>query len=385
MPSLRYLGLNSLLNLLNRWALGLYGLRFPLVMTASHMIFGSCALSPMMMLQEHYSSKHRLVIQNEWKGLAVIACMNGFQIACNNASLTVMELSMNQVSILFTHNHSPHMSHPTCHTPYVTRPVSPYISPLNLFFWCFSLVLSLVLSLFLSPTPFWPYDENQVIRATVPVLVACLAICIEAKVPSKGEICCLFVISVGVMMAVWEESRNAYLGILLTMTSTVMQSIQMSVSGRLMSGRTGTLYSFQMTFYTGPVAFITLLPFAIIGEFNIFFQSVGDRPLATIGFLLGSCCVAVVYNVVLFQAVRTLSSVGTAVLGNVKIVCLLMLSSVILGELQAWSANQYLGCFITFIAAGFYSYFKATAAKKPPIPVQPTAEAQPLVPKRQDT
>lgn len=33
-------------------------------------------------------------------------------------------------------------------------------------------------------------------------------------------------------MAVWEESRNAYLGILLTMASTVMQSIQMSVSGR---------------------------------------------------------------------------------------------------------------------------------------------------------
>lgn len=116
MPSLRYLGLNSLLNLLNRWALGLYGLRFPLVMTASHMIFGSCALSPMMMLQEHYSSKHRLVIQNEWKGLAVIACMNGFQIACNNASLTVMELSMNQASILLTHTHSPHMSHPICHT-----------------------------------------------------------------------------------------------------------------------------------------------------------------------------------------------------------------------------------------------------------------------------
>ena len=173
MPSLRYLGLNSLLNLLNRWALGLYGLRFPLVMTASHMIFGSCALSPMMMLQEHYSSKHRLVIRNEWKGLAVIACMNGFQIACNNASLTVMELSMNQVSILLTHTHSPHMSHPICHTPYVTRPVSPYMSPLNLFFWCFSLVLSRVLSLFLSLTPLWPYDENHVLSKAAAHLAHC--------------------------------------------------------------------------------------------------------------------------------------------------------------------------------------------------------------------
>lgn len=131
-----YLLLNSFLNLLNRWALGLYGLRFPLIMTACHMIFGSCALSPLMFLKDEYSSRHASVMQNDWKGLAVIAVMNGFQIACNNASLTVMELSM-----------------------------------------------------------------NQVIRASIPVLVALLAVCIEHKIPSKGEIVCLVIISVGVMCA----------------------------------------------------------------------------------------------------------------------------------------------------------------------------------------
>lgn len=84
----------------------------------------------------------------------MIAVMNGFQIACNNASLTVMELSM-----------------------------------------------------------------NQVIRAAIPVLVAILAVCIEGKVPGKGEIASLFVISVGVMLAVWEESRAGTLGIILTVIS----------------------------------------------------------------------------------------------------------------------------------------------------------------------
>ena len=92
-----YLGLNSFLNLLNRWALGLYGLRFPLVMTASHMIFGACALMPMMMLNTSYRAKHQVVLRHDWRGISAIAVMNGFQIACNNASLTVMELSMNQV------------------------------------------------------------------------------------------------------------------------------------------------------------------------------------------------------------------------------------------------------------------------------------------------
>eukprot|EP00316_Scyphosphaera_apsteinii_P001800 CAMPEP_0119310692 /NCGR_PEP_ID=MMETSP1333-20130426/19738_1 /TAXON_ID=418940 /ORGANISM="Scyphosphaera apsteinii, Strain RCC1455" /LENGTH=291 /DNA_ID=CAMNT_0007314915 /DNA_START=212 /DNA_END=1087 /DNA_ORIENTATION=+ len=282
-------------------------------MTSAHMIFGSCALSPLMLLRESYSSRHALVLQNDWKGLTIVAAFNGFQIACNNASLTVMELSM-----------------------------------------------------------------NQVIRASIPVLVALIAICVEAKVPTKGEVVCLFVISIGVMLAVWEESRNALLGIILTLASTIMQSIQMSVSGSVMSGRSGKLDSFQMTFYTGPVAFVSLLPFAMVTEFNVFAECLVTRPIASMGFLLASCCIAVVYNVVLFQSVRTLSSVGTAILGNVKIVCLLFLSSLLLNELKAWSANQFLGCLLTFVSAGAYSYLKATAVKPPP-PVQPVAEREPLV------
>ena len=148
-----YLGLNSFLNLLNRWALGLHGLRFPLIMTASHMIFGFGAFSPLMLMSEKYYSQHTRVLTEDWKGLATIAVMNGVQIACNNASLTVMELSM-----------------------------------------------------------------NQVIRASIPVLVALIAVCVEHKIPSKSEIACLFVISLGVMLAVWEESRNAVLGIILTVS-----------------------------------------------------------------------------------------------------------------------------------------------------------------------
>lgn len=121
------------------------------------------------------------------------------------------------------------------------------------------------------------------------------------------------------------------------------------------------------------MAFVTLLPMALATEYNIFVESLASRPAATVGFLLGSCLVAVVYNVVLFQSIHTLSSVGTAILGNVKIVCLLFLSSLLLGELGSWSANQYLGCLVTFLAAFCYSYIKATAIRAPP-PVAPQPE-----------
>ena len=61
------------------------------------MLFGCLALSPMMLLNETYAARHASVLRNDWKGLLTIAVMNGVQIALNNASLTVMELSMNQV------------------------------------------------------------------------------------------------------------------------------------------------------------------------------------------------------------------------------------------------------------------------------------------------
>ena len=67
---------------------------------------------------------------------------------------------------------------------------------------------------------------NQVIRASIPVLVALIAVCVEHKIPSKSEIACLFGISLGVMLAVWEESRNAVLGIILTVSERAILGAQ---------------------------------------------------------------------------------------------------------------------------------------------------------------
>ena len=49
---------------------------------------------------------------------------------------------------------------------------------------------------------------------------------ISKKVPSKSEMACLVVISLGVMLAVWEESRNSLLGIVLTFVSTVRAALR---------------------------------------------------------------------------------------------------------------------------------------------------------------
>ena len=78
------------------------------------------------------------------------------------------------------------------------------------------------------------------------------------------------------------------------------------------------------------------------------------KPGATIGIMLGGCILALMYNVVLMQAVRTFSSVGTAVLGNFRTVMLITASAVLLGELKDWGATRYIGCVNTFVGAAAY-------------------------------
>ena len=93
-------------------------------------------------------------------------------------------------------------------------------------------------------------------------------------------------------------------------------------------------------------------------ESDVLAEALTRKPAQSLGFLLGSTVLAAAYNVVLFQALRTLSSVGTAVLGNVKILLLVLISAVGLGELRLWTRWQQVGCMLSFAASGYYSYLR---------------------------
>ena len=54
------------------------------------------------------------------------------------------------------------------------------------------------------------------------------------------------------------------------------------------------------------------------------------------------------------QSVRSLSSVGTAVLGNFRTVLLVLMSAAVLGELSDWGMARWVGCVNTFVGAAAY-------------------------------
>ena len=80
--------------------------------------------------------------------------------------------------------------------------------------------------------------------------------------------------------------------------------------------------------------------------------------MTCLGFLLGGSVLAVAYNVVVFQSSHTLSSVGTALLANLKIVLLVMLSAIFLGEMSTWIARQVIGMVLTLGGTMAYSWLK---------------------------
>ena len=291
-----FLALNSTLSILNRYALGTLGLSFPVMLTATHMVLGSAIFAPLMLLHDSYATQHREVVGTRWRAFCVIAILNSLQIACNNAALVSIELSM-----------------------------------------------------------------NQVIRAMGPVAVAVIGVFVERKTPTEPELYSLIAISVGVMCTVFQAPSTQYRGMGLTWLSTLLQCLQISVSARVMAGGS-KISPFQMTFYTGPLAFVALLPAALIMESDVLAEALTRKPAQALGFLLGSTVLAAAYNVVLFQALRTLSSVGTAVLGNIKIVLLVLITAVVMGELSLWTLWQKLGCLLTFTASGYYSYLRNRAS-----------------------
>ena len=91
-----YLGLNIILNLTNKLALGVYGFAFPLLLTTCHMPFSFFSLLPFM-LHEPFRSKHRGTLSKQWKGLAAIGLYMAANIALNNLSLVLITLSLNQI------------------------------------------------------------------------------------------------------------------------------------------------------------------------------------------------------------------------------------------------------------------------------------------------
>ena len=104
-------------------------------------------------------------------------------------------------------------------------------------------------------------------RSAIPVCTAVLAVFIEKKVPTGEEATGLIVLTLGVMVAVWEGSvSGSVTGLALCCAGTVCNAAMMSTAGKVMSEKVDVL---RLTFYTAPVSCVVLLPLFLIREVGL--------------------------------------------------------------------------------------------------------------------
>lgn len=292
-----YLGLNSVLNLSNKYALGIHGFRFPVLLTSCHMFFSLIVLAPFM-LRPSLVPLHLETLGRQWRGFVAVGLFMAINISLNNSSLVEMTLSL-----------------------------------------------------------------NQVIRASIPVFTCILAVAIEGKEPTPKEAIALVVLTIGVVVAVWEGTvAGSPRAVALCLAGTVSNELMMTMSGKVLSDRFDAL---RLTFYTAPVSLTALLPALVAsGEASRFINDylpIHGRESTVVA--LATSVIALSYNVFHSLMIQRTSAVTTTLLGETKIIGLLLLSYAVLGEGKSFSLRMTVGRLSAILGFCLYSHAKLVVAE----------------------
>lgn len=285
-----YLCLNSSLNMINRYVLGIYGFAFPMLLTICHMLFGFVALFVPVLLARR-PEVHKQTWKRQWRGFLCVGAFMAMNIGLNNVSLVSLPLSL-----------------------------------------------------------------NQVLRAGLPVVTAVVAMFVESKVPTRHEVLALLLLTGGVCITIFEGNAMGNLsGLGLAIAGVLCAAGMMSMAGKVLSEKLDVM---QLTFYTAPISCSVLFPFFLAREWDRFKLYAADNGPATVSIILISSIVALAYNLVHNYLLQRTSSVTVTVLGEVKIVGLLILSAMFLpGERSQFNSRMTVG--VVTAIAGFCMYSNA--------------------------
>lgn len=218
---------------------------------------------------------------------------------------------------------------------------------------------------------------NQLIRAASPIIVALCAKYLENQSPSRRQFIALVTLTFGVMMSVHQGAEGEPLGLVLVASSTLVMSFQMSFSGRIMHGeKVNPLF---LVVCTGPIAFVSLAPFAWVIEGEAFVAYIGDKGYSDACMMIATNSIlAATYTVVVLSLIKEISSVGVCLVGNCQLILLLVLADVVLGETEGLSPKKIIGVVLTI--GGALAYTVGRLEIEGAAPKSMAAEALPPIP-----
>jgi hypothetical protein len=371
--------LNISLSLLNRYALGHLGFTFPLVLTAFHALFGFLFLLPAVYASEDRRHRYMTAIAREWKSVALVGFWLALNIALNNLSLVYISLSLNQVIRRVADGRTFSLTNIFTVYPYLFRTYRAAFIPINHsasgagFHFIFFLPLSLFNSLLLTSIPhiiFPPPRPSR--RASIPLVTAIVSSATDRRLPRRGEFLGLVILCLGVSTAIGEATASGdSLGVMLCVVSVFAGAAMLTATSRALQGR---IDSVQLMFFAAPVTCMCLVPPIFLREQQVFAEYASTRPGPAAMIVLSTSVLAGMYNVVHNDLVKITDPVTTCVLGQLKIVALMVLSALILGEGKDFNQRMSVGCAAAILGFSIYSWAK--------IKTIPGGSAQPRTPAR---
>ncbi|CAL8471965.1 g11507 [Coccomyxa elongata] len=204
---------------------------------------------------------------------------------------------------------------------------------------------------------------NQIIRSGIPIVTAFVGIMIEKTVPTGFEVLSLVILTVGVVLSIWEGSiSGSTMGMSIAVASTFCGAAMLSFSGKVLKEDIDVI---RLTFYTAPVSVIILVPFFLAKELQplLAYWSHLENGMVVAYLLLGGLN-AVLYNMTHYRVIQITSSTATPVIGMIKVVGVVVLSAFLLGESSIFTVRMVVGCTLAVLGFTMYSYASIEARRR---------------------
>ena len=199
----------------------------------------------------------------------------------------------------------------------------------------------------------------QAIGATAPLWTVLLSVILTRSHHPPLVYVALGLISLGMLLTVRGEINFHVTGFLLVLTATLTRALKSILQGMLLSAAEERLDPLELLFHMALRAAVALGLWAVVMERSLL-TDLGVREVGLWLCVLASSLVAFLLNLSQFFVTKATSAVTLQVLGNIKVVLLILVSVAIFGNEVSMQAAA--GC--TLCITGVVLYNMAT--RKPP-------------------
>jgi solute carrier family 35, member E4 len=205
---------------------------------------------------------------------------------------------------------------------------------------------------------------NQMIRACIPVVTVVCAVFIENYFPTRRELASLVAITVGICVVLAEDVSANVRGVCACVISTVANGIMMSMSGHLLQEK---LDVWRLSFYQAPIVILTLMPAYLYWESSGVADFFGEsaRAKSCVAIVVLTCVIALAYNAIHGLVIKVTSATTTTVVGQIKIVLLLVLSAALLDEADFRNLRTFIGGAVAILGFTVYALERLRINSKP--------------------